>query len=125
MTIISRSVILRARKRFNTNPGSEAGMTTISRSVTLIDRKHYKLPVIAHCSAGFTTIYNANTLSLLDMWRQIKRLAPKSALLSFTTETTDETAHVLRCMDSAINGEETHDLTGGGYTHGHFRAPVD
>ncbi len=91
------------------------GCTRTSPCLSLKDRKGVRFPVRCDCAFCLNKIYNSVPLSLLDEEAAVRRAAPASVRLAFTTENTAETEEVLAAfwegfllkMKPSLAGERT------------------
>lgn len=89
----------------------------------LQDRTKVRMPVKSVCPYCYNIIYNGYVLSLLEEWRTISAMSPKSVRFSFTIETAEETSTVLKGWKCALKGcmVQMPDMP---LTKGHFRRGV-
>ncbi len=102
----------------------------------LKDRKQNRIPVIHDCVNCCNIIYNSVPLSLHKHLHKLEQLEPISnMLLSFTTETAQETADILAFYHAAVGENDVQDFSVqtktnsaewafGEYTNGHFARGV-
>ncbi|MBO4900433.1 MAG: U32 family peptidase [Lachnospiraceae bacterium] len=71
---------------------------TVNRSLILKDRKNARFPVVTDCTICTNIIYNSLPLSLCDMMDDIASIDADRYRLSFTVESGEETARIIRAF---------------------------
>ena len=101
-----------------------AGRCNHKQELTYLqDRTRIRMPVKSVCPYCYNVIYNGYAMCLFDEWKTILQMAPGSVRISFTVETGEETAAVLKGWDRAKSGllAEISEIP---LTKGHFRRGV-
>ena len=93
--------------------------------VTLTDRKRMRFPVYCDCTPCGNVIYNSVPTDLIAQGEAIRRLAPSSIRLVFTTEDTATTGEILRRAKDLVQGNDREMESMPGTTRGHFHRGVE
>ncbi len=93
----------------------------------LKDRYNRQFPVKNNCVECYNTIYNARTLSLLQLSEELPGLQAAAYRLHFTIESADEVRRILDCCRQAFSAHEIPDMEAvlGAYTNGHYKRGVE
>lgn len=97
------------------------------REVLLTDRKNTDFPVLCDCRYCYNVIFNSVPLSLHGEWDRVRKLAPDSVRLYFTTESPEETVRIAgyyiclnRISEEMADEGILPDLPFSTFTKGHF-----
>ncbi len=97
------------------------------REVMLTDRKNTDFPVMCDCRYCYNVIFNSVPLSLHGEWDKVRKLAPDSVRLYFTTESSGETLKTAgyyislsRISEGMTDDGVLPDIPFGAFTKGHF-----
>lgn len=99
--------------------------TGIPKITYLTDRKNAAFPVLNRCPFCCSTVYNSVPLQLCGCRSELERLAPAYVRLSFTIETKEETAEMIKSCRKILNGEKLSEEAAARTTRGHFRRGVE
>jgi len=92
--------------------------------LVLKDRKNSEMQVKTHCDFCYNTILNSKPLSVIGMKKDIKKIAPGTLRLWFTTENAGETKSVIRkYIDYFIKGLEVENIDD--FTRGHLKRGIE
>lgn len=91
------------------------GALLLNQPIVLVDRKEKEFPTMNFCGFCYSSIYNAEVLSLLDCMKEVEELKPLAVRYDFTFESGEEVKQIL------TQGEL---IRGSAYTRGHFHRGV-
>ena len=92
--------------------------------LVLKDRKNSEMQVKTHCDFCYNTILNSKPLSVIGMEKEIKKIAPGTLRLWFTTENVRETKAVIRkYFDYFIKGIDVENISD--FTRGHLKRGIE
>ena len=92
--------------------------------LVLKDRKNSDMQVKTHCDFCYNTILNSKPLSVIGMEKDIKKIAPGTLRLWFTTESERETKAVIRkYFDYFIKGLDVENVSD--FTRGHLKRGIE
>ena len=92
--------------------------------LVLKDRKNSEMQVKTHCDFCYNTILNSKPLSVIGMEKDIKKIAPGTLRLWFTTENARETKSVIRkYIDYFIKGLDVENIDD--FTRGHLKRGIE
>ena len=92
--------------------------------LVLKDRKNSDMQVKTHCDFCYNTILNSKPLSVIGMLKDIKKIAPETLRLWFTTENAREVKAVIRkYFDYFIKGLDVENVSD--FTRGHLKRGIE
>lgn len=92
--------------------------------LVLKDRKNSEMQVKTHCDFCYNTILNSKPLSVIGMEKEIKKIAPGTLRLWFTTENVRETKAVIgKYFDYFITGIDVENISD--FTRGHLKRGIE
>ncbi len=94
-------------------------------TLKLKDRLKNEFPVKNYCMFCYNKIYNFKPLSLLNVKKQVDRIAPRSVRLDFTLELIEDIAPIARKFVQVYkyNDQNVEELSD--FTRGHFKRGVE
>lgn len=120
LVVYGRQALMHSAQCVTKNTSS---CTQIPKCGYLKDRKSAEFPVVNRCVTCCNTIYNSVPLDLTGCQKEIEILAPDFVRATFTAESAEETAAVLRRLKQWHTTGRAPDGQEG--TRGHFRRGVE
>lgn len=95
------------------------------RKIELVDRYQKHFEVKRHCRECYNTIYNSQSLSLLNNKEEVLNIEPANIRLNFTFESSEETEKIVKAFIEQYLYDEPQKEVVNDYTRGHFKRGVE